>query len=89
MRKSELLAPAGNRASFEAALGAGADAVFLGAGAFNARRNAENFTLDDLKRSCDDAHLRGRKVYLTANTLVFPGEMDEALHTVATAAEAG
>lgn len=89
MRKPELLAPAGNRASFEAALGAGADAVFLGAGAFNARRNADNFTLDDLKRSCDDAHLRGRKVYLTANTLVFPGEMDEALHTVATAAEAG
>ncbi|MGI6032237.1 MAG: DUF3656 domain-containing U32 family peptidase [Coriobacteriales bacterium] len=89
MRKPELLAPAGNRAAFEAALGAGADAIYLGAGAFNARRNADNFTLEDLRASCRDAHLRGCRVYLTANTLVFPGEMGEAMHTVSTAAEAG
>lgn len=89
MRKPELLAPAGNRAAFEAALGAGADAIYLGAGAFNARRNADNFGPDDLRAACRDAHLRGARVYLTANTLVFPGEMDEACQTVAQAAEAG
>ena len=89
MRKPELLAPAGNREAFEAAIGAGADAVYLGAGDFNARRNADNFGVEDLGAACRDAHLRGRKVYLTANTLVFPEEMKAALSTVAAAAEAG
>lgn len=90
MRKPELLAPAGNRESFEAALAAGADAIYLGAGeGFNARNNAENFSADDLSAACRDAHLRGRKVYLTANTLVMPGEMDDALKLVFDAAERG
>lgn len=90
MRKPELLAPAGNREAFEAALAAGADAIYLGAGeGFNARCNADNFSAADLAAACRDAHLRGRKVYLTANTLVMPGEMDEALGLVCSAAEAG
>ena len=89
MRKPELLAPAGNREAFEAALAAGADAISLGAGSFNARRNADNFAIDDVRAACRDAHLRGARVYLTANTLVFPGEMDDALAMVADAAEAG
>ena len=87
--KPELLAPAGNREAFEAAIAAGADAVYLGAGEFNARRNADNFEPEDLRAACRDAHLRGRKVYLTANTLVMPGEMETALATVADAAESG
>lgn len=89
MRKPELLAPAGNREAFEAALAAGADAIYLGAGSFNARRNADNFDIDDLCAACRDAHLRGACVYLTANTLVFPGEMDDVLSMVTDAAEAG
>lgn len=89
MRKPELLAPAGNREAFEAALAAGADAIYLGAGSFNARRNADNFDIDDLRAACRDAHLRGACVYLTANTLVFPGEMDDVLSMVTDAAEAG
>lgn len=90
MQKPELLAPAGNREAFEAALAAGADAIYLGAGeGFNARNNAENFSMEDLGAACRDAHLRGRKVYLTANTLVMPGEMDEALKIVTGAAERG
>lgn len=89
MRKPELLAPAGNREAFEAALAAGADAIYLGAGSFNARRNADNFGIDDLRAACRDAHLRGACVYLTANTLVFPGEMDDVLSMVTDAAEAG
>ena len=89
MRKPELLAPAGNREAFEAAIAAGADAVYLGAGSLNARRNAANFDGAGLEQACRDAHLHGRAVYLTANTLVFPGEEDEALSLVAAAAEAG
>ncbi len=64
--------------------------MYLGAGdGFNARNNAENFSADDITAACRDAHLRGRKVYLTANTLVMPGEMDEALRIVSDAAERG
>ncbi len=86
----ELLAPAGSRAAFEAALAAGADAVYLGIDeGFNARRGAENFGLADLRAACREAHLRGRRVYLTANTLVMPGEMKHAFALVAAAAEAG
>ena len=88
-RRPELLAPAGGRAAFEAAVAAGADAVYLGAGGFNARRNADNFDAADLRAACRDAHLHGCAVYLAANTLVMPGEMDEALSLVADAAEAG
>ena len=90
MNKPELLAPAGNRAAFEAALAAGADAIYLGsASGFNARSNADNFGAEDLEAACRDAHLRKRKVYLAANTLVMPGEMDEAFKAVFAAAEAG
>lgn len=89
MNKPELLAPAGNREAFEAAIAAGADAVYLGGEGLNARRNADNFGLEDLKAACRDAHLRSRKVYLAANTLVFTGEMDDALAWVSAAAEAG
>lgn len=89
-RKPELLAPAGNREAFEAALAAGADAIYLGVSeGFNARNNADNFSMEDLKAACRDARLRGRKVYLTANTLVMSGEMDQALSLVTTAAEQG
>ncbi len=87
--RPELLAPAGGRAAFEAAVAAGADAVYLGAGGFNARRNADNFAPSDLRAACRDAHLHGCAVYLAANTLVMPGEMDEALALVADAAAAG
>lgn len=90
MQKPELLAPAGNREAFEAALAAGADAVYLGVeDGFNARCNADNFHRDELEAVCRDAHLRRAKVYLTANTLVFPGEMEQVLRMVLAAAEAG
>ena len=85
----ELLAPAGSRSAFEAAIAAGADAVYLGLKNFSARQNADNFSIDDLSAVCRDAHLRRRKVYLTANTLVMPGEMDEAFGLVNAAADAG
>ena len=49
MKSVELLAPAGNMAALHAAVCAGADAVYLGASSFNARRSADNFTLEDRK----------------------------------------
>jgi putative protease len=88
-RVPELLAPAGGLDALKAAVRNGADAVYLGTGALNARRGAENFTLDGLADACRFAHLRGVRVYLTANVVVLPAEMDGALALVAGAWDAG
>ena len=79
LKKVELLAPAGNMECLHAAVKAGADAVYLGAGHFNARRGADNFSLENLAEACDYAHLRGVKIYLTLNTVVLPSELPDAL----------
>lgn len=85
----ELLAPAGSPDALKAAVANGADAVYLGVDAFNARRNAENFALDTLPEACRFAHLSGVRVYLTMNVLILPHEMDEALTTIDRAWAAG
>ena len=85
----ELLAPAGNFEALQAAVAAGADAVYLGLDVFNARRGADNFTMPTLRQACDFAHLRGVKVYLTFNTIVFEHEMKHAMETVRQAYRAG
>jgi putative protease len=79
MPKIEVLAPVGNRAMLEAALAAGADAVYLGGKTGNARAFAGNFTDEEVKQAIQDCHLRGVKTYLTLNTLVKNHEMDEIL----------
>ena len=71
----ELLAPAGDEKALIAAVQNGADAVYLGTGAFNARRNAANFDGDALDRAVAYCHARGVKVHVTLNTLVTPGEL--------------
>ena len=68
--KVELLAPAGNIQGFYAAISAGADAVYLGGSKFSARAFADNFTEEELIHCIRYAHILGRKVYLTVNTLV-------------------
>lgn len=81
-RKTEILAPAG---SFECVLGAvrcGADAVYLGTRDFNARRNAENFDFEELKKTVEYCHARGVKVHLALNTLISDEEFDSALLVV-------
>lgn len=78
----ELLAPAGDMICLHAAVTAGADAVYLGAEAFNARRSAGNFTLENLEQACEYAHLRGVSIYLTVNTVILPHEMGQALELV-------
>ena len=70
MRKVELLAPAGNYESFLGAVHAGADAVYLGGAKFGARAYADNFTEEEVCRAVRYAHIYGRKIYLTVNTLV-------------------
>ncbi|MBN1324390.1 MAG: U32 family peptidase [Methanotrichaceae archaeon] len=75
IRLPELLAPAGSWDSMKAAVAAGADAVYLGGRRFGARASAENFTLAEMERAVEHAHLRGVKVYVTVNTLVHDREL--------------
>lgn len=70
----ELLAPAGNPEGFYGAIHAGADAVYLGGSRFGARAYADNFTTSELISCIRYAHLWGRRVYLTVNTLVKESE---------------
>lgn len=74
----EILAPAGNKASFLAALAAGADAIYCGLKHFSARMAAKNFTLDDLVSLTRLAHDRGTKVYIALNSLLKPDDLNEA-----------
>ena len=71
----ELLAPAGNREAFTAALECGADAIYLGGQQFGARQYASNFDRDELAQSIRQAHLCGVRVYITVNTLVDDSEI--------------
>jgi putative protease len=89
MSQVELLAPAGSFAALNAAVCAGADAVYLGLEAFNARRNADNFTLETLAQACDYAHLRGVKVYVTLNIEILPNEINDAIESARQAWLAG
>ena len=77
----EVLAPAGGREQLIAAVRCGADAVYLGAQSFNARRRAENFGADSLREAVAYCHGRGVRVFVTVNTLLRDGEM-EALYGV-------
>ena len=75
----EVLAPAGGPESLQAAVRAGADAVYLGASAFSARANAKNFDGQALKEAVYYCHARGVKVYLALNTLLQENELLPAL----------
>ena len=87
--RPELLAPAGGPEALRAAVQCGADAVYLGFGAFNARRNAKNFTEAEFRAAVRYCHGRGVKVYLTLNTLLFDRELTAAAQTAALAGEIG
>ena len=75
----ELLAPAGSPLALDAAIEGGADAIYVGGLAFNARINAKNFTPEELKSSIARAHSYGVKVYVAANTLILDREREEYL----------
>lgn len=89
MGKIEILAPAGSEESLRAAVLSGADAVYLGAGSFNARKNAKNFSDEELKSAIEYCHSRGVKVHITLNTLVKDSELSSLIETVKTVCRAG
>lgn len=88
-RKPEILAPAGTPEALQAALAAGADAVYFGSGPFHARSQAVSFPLEHLREPVDQIHRVGAKAYLTMNTLIFAGEWKQAWEVVSTAYEVG
>ena len=79
----ELLAPAGGPEPFNAALAAGADAIYCGLGSsFNARRGADNFDDESFAAACRAAHLAGTRVYVTINVAVATDELPRLLRLV-------
>ena len=72
----KIVAPAGNMERFYSAISATADEIYLGLKGFGARRNAENFTVEELKQAIDYAHLRGSRIFLTLNTIMTNREIE-------------
>ena len=85
----ELLAPAGNMEAFKGAIYAGADAVYLGGDKFGARAYADNFSTKELVECIRYAHLFGKKVYLTVNTLMKEEELSQLYDYIKPFYEAG
>lgn len=86
---NEILAPLGGYESLAAALNSGADAVYAGMTRFSARKNAENFTDEQLREAITECHKRGVKFYVTLNTLVYDSELEQFAECVKTAAQYG
>ena len=76
----ELLAPAGSFEILKAVIEAGADAVYVGGSKYGARAYANNFTEEELLAAIDYVHLRGKKLFLTVNTLFKNDELNEGLY---------
>lgn len=76
----ELLAPAGSFEILKAVIEAGADAVYVGGSMFGARAYANNFTEEELLEAIDYVHLRGKKLFLTVNTLFKNNEIKNTLY---------
>lgn len=89
IRLPELLSPAGSPEAVEAAVMAGADAVYAGGRMLNARMNAKNLDDGALAAAVSFCHDAGAKLYITLNTLVLDREMKEALRYASGLAEAG
>jgi putative protease len=79
----ELLAPAGNTENFIAAMTAGADAVYIGAPALNARNLARDLRLEEIVAMVDYCHDNGKKIYMAANSLVREQDLPQAIETLA------
>ena len=85
----ELLAPAGKWDSLVAAVQNGADAVYLGEQSFSARKNAANFTWEEVENAVRYCHVRGVRVFLALNTLIAENELKLFEQSVINAARAG
>ncbi len=87
--KAEILAPVGNEEALKSAVLSGADAVYFGMGNFNARRNAQNFTDEQLENAIKYCHARGVKVHITLNTLIKDCELAELYEAIRKIARVG
>ena len=87
--KTEVLSPVGSPESLQAAVRSGADAVYIGAKQFSARRNADNFDDNDIKDTVRYCHIRGVKVYLALNIMIKQSELQAAFDTALTAYKCG
>lgn len=88
-KKVELLAPAGDYQALIGALNAGADAVYLGGDKFGARAYAANFTKEEICEALRYAHIFGKKIYLTVNTLIKEKEFSQLYEYISPFYEAG
>ena len=78
----KILAPCGDMDALKAAIGSGADALYLGLDLFNARIRAKNFTLDNIREAIRLAHANGVKVYVTLNIAIYDREIQSVLDYV-------
>lgn len=79
-KQVEILAPAGSLDILKKAFAAGADAVYAGGSSFGARAFAHNFTEEEMLEGIDFAHLHGKKLYMTVNTLIKEREFEQLYH---------
>lgn len=87
--KPEVLSPAGSFEMLEAAVRSGSDAVYFGAKQFSARRNAENFDIEEIKNAAEYCRIRGVKTYLTLNIMLKESELEDAFKLACGAYNAG
>lgn len=86
----EIMAPVGSRESLQAAIQAGAGSVYFGIGRLNMRAHSANtFTVDDLREIAATCAAEGIKTYLTVNTVIYDGDIDDMRTIVDAAKEAG
>ncbi len=86
----EIMAPAGSWESFSAAIRAGADSVYFGAGGLNMRNmSSANFSLPDVRKLVGLAKAAGVKSYLTLNTIIYDADMNTLKETLKTAKDSG
>lgn len=82
LRMMELLAPAGSFDALCAAVGSGADAVYIGGSEFSARRGAVNFTIEEIEKAARYCHLRGVRLHVAANILIKEREKERFLEYI-------
>lgn len=88
-KKPELLSPCGSFESLLAALRCGADAVYVGGKLFSARRNAKNFSKEELAQAVILCHKYGAKIYQAINTCVLDSELNDLAEEIKSAADMG
>lgn len=87
--RPEILSPCGSYEALEAALRCGADAVYVGGIEFSARRNAKNFSHDELKSAVQLCHKYGAKLHLALNTCILDSELEAFAEEIRYAADIG